>query len=630
MDLRDRFAFALPFVTRSLRGPRRRRIALLGAIFAALSIVASMWLTLGSGSLEQGFREEVGLERSQWERERLEYIVITHDPFEFERLDQERAWLVTQPAAFDSPDPEVYSDEYSRLRGTMSEAFTLLDQASRSEPRNGAEAGLQAAASELLGRTPYPEVWINPDDVDYYGFHWDNADERERLVSILDAKGVPKVSLYASPLGMSDALKLLGFIAGGALSLMFLVFGPLLVGIQQAQEVHENTLMPMTGTALGPRELALGLAAGPLAVIGILAAPQVGLLGITAAISGNAGWALAFVVALLATGALMTALAQLAGHVAGKRRTPGMVGIALLMFLGAAWFVGLVFAIELDNDTASLLSLAPHGGVLVLLGETFVSREAEIGLLADAYQSIAAATAGTALLAYLATQALSSRISGRFGPTLGPWSARVGALACLFLALMAAPQPDMSWNPGEGDVVFFFVSLGLLVLPFALFVIARVPIGDFPAKLRTISLPRLLGELGLFALAHFIACLALTTDLRGFGLFNPIALGYLLWCYLVLGLIAIRMVAIPNRIASSLWIGFCAVALVVAFIHAVAWSSENLHGVEDVFALSHLSPFLGFIQAALLAWIPISLVRGMGKELGGLRGTGSTTTGGLR
>src|SRR5690606_3516848 len=103
----------------------------------------------------------------------------------------------------------------------------------------------------------------NREPPQHVGFNWANDRQVVALERALDAGGIPQVRVYESPLSWGDAFGIVGFLAGLALAGFVTVLGPLLVGVQQAQERHENTLMPLTGTGLKPRELALGLASGP-------------------------------------------------------------------------------------------------------------------------------------------------------------------------------------------------------------------------------------------------------------------------------------------------------------------------------------------------------------------------------
>ena len=101
------------------------------------------------------------------------------------------------------------------------------------------------------------------------GRHWDRwseAELQEQLRNILARDLVPEVTTYRSPLTVVDAVRVIGLVAGSLAMLLLMLFAPILAGTQMAQEVHENTLQPLTGTALSARDLVLGMTLGPIAV----------------------------------------------------------------------------------------------------------------------------------------------------------------------------------------------------------------------------------------------------------------------------------------------------------------------------------------------------------------------------
>ena len=61
-------AFVVPFVTRSLRGGRGRRYIIFSLLLASLTGVLGLWLTLGSGQLEQSLRTDLDFEVHEFER----------------------------------------------------------------------------------------------------------------------------------------------------------------------------------------------------------------------------------------------------------------------------------------------------------------------------------------------------------------------------------------------------------------------------------------------------------------------------------------------------------------------------------------------------------------------------------
>ena len=47
---------------------------------------------------------------------------------------------------------------------------------------------------------------------------------------------------------------------------------------------------------------------------------------------------------------------------------------------------------------------------------------------------------------------------------------------------------------------------------------------------------------------------------------HPVALAWLGWCVLVSGLLAIRQVSVPGKIAANVWAGFCAFTLIIGVL----------------------------------------------------------------
>ncbi|MFO7561015.1 MAG: hypothetical protein R6X02_00100, partial [Enhygromyxa sp.] len=281
-------AFALPFVTRSLRGGRGRRYALFSLIIAAATALVGLWLTLGSGSFEQAVRVELRLEQSEWERQQREFAVFAHSASEYEYLVEDAKTLRRQGAV------ARRDQDFGKVAVTSSRGLQLAQEAVNVPTwNNQADRALQEQARALVG---------GPAGRSSIYFSWDDPSTRAALERVIEREGVPEVRRYESPLGLTDALKVVGFFAGLALAACATVFGPLLVALQQAQERHENTLTPLTGTALRPRELALGLATGPSVVVAIFAAPQLLLFSTCALLVGDVMIALALVGSLAATG----------------------------------------------------------------------------------------------------------------------------------------------------------------------------------------------------------------------------------------------------------------------------------------------------------------------------------------
>ncbi len=595
-------AFALPFVTRSLRGTRAKRYLVFSAVLAAMTMVIGLWLALGSGEFEHSFRDGVGLEDSAADREFSEFTLFFHSEAQQQSLVRDVANLQRGSEGTRLTDPQ--------RKALWARDFLLkvgLEPAREVEHR-----ALQTEAAQLLPTLdPYPR----PDGFDGHenyvwafasgAFSWDNQAHVHALESIVAARGVPSVTPYSSPLGLIDALQIAAGLAGLALLGLGTVIAPLLVAVQQAQEQHENTLMPLTGTSLSPRQLALGLASGPLAIVAIFAAPHFGLFSLGALVTGRPLIALVFLLVLAAMTALLVVGAQLLGHLVGKRRSPGMVGVVLMGMGFATWMVGLSM-LETGDSTRPLAALLPHYGLGGLFGEIWHERPYDGVLL----RSAIANAIGALVLGDLTLRALARKIEHKSGALLTMTEAGVGVLVCVVLTHLALPA-------GLGGTVHAYLGMGILALPMTLLLMSRVPGGDGPARLRKVSLPKLTAELGAWIGVHAFV----VSPLFGFetDLLHPAgALAWLAWSVLVLALMTVRLVSVPSSILANLWLAFCGLGLMFGFGQS-AFCAFEAGEIVDLFALFNLSPVLGLLQVALTIWIPISLIRYMRGKLAAIR-----------
>jgi hypothetical protein len=584
-------AFALPFVTRSLRGGRGRRYVLFSLMIAAATALIGFWLALGSGTFEQEVRVDLRLEQNEWDRQLTEFVVFTHSSFQHDYALQDAAQLRHRGAV------AAQGESYSEVAMVSARGLELAQEAVNAESFVApADRALYERAYQLVG---------GPTSSSF--FRWSDPAARATLRRIVDLEAVPEVRRYQSPLGVSDSLKIIGFLAGLALAACATVFGPLLVALQQAQERHENTLMPLTGTAMSPRELALGLAAGPLAVVAIFAAPQLVMFGVCALLVGHMLSAVALLAALAATGLFLTFASQLLGQLVGQRRTPGVVAIALMGVLGVAWLSGVAFLTERDPAIGGMAAVLPTIGLSGLLAFTFGEfsmRGFETLLVATLAWSMAAL-----VFAGLTATALARKIESRPGALLNPRAALLGALTCIALIHVAL-------RPADEEGLLLFLGLAALALPFSLLLMARVPIGDDPPRMRRIPVPKLLAEFASWWVAHIVlAYLLSNTPERAL---HPVSMLYLGWCVVVLGMMAIRLVAIPARVLDHLFLGFCGVSLIVGFAQALYWALERAPSIEYLFALSKLSPVLGLVQVLVTIAVPIVLARSLSKNLGSI------------
>jgi hypothetical protein len=589
-------AFALPFVTRSLRGGRGKRYLILSLVLASLTGLIGLWLALGSGRFEQSLRTELGLEVNEFELERATFTVYAHD--EWELRDAERQLAAIQDGLTDGPG------YYGRTTDLYDWGRTTLYRAAWAPAWGDRNLALQQQARRLIGHA-HRDYFDN-----HAQFNWNDPKEVAALEQVVAREGVPSLALYHSPLGWRDALKLTGFIAGLLLAGLGTVFAPLLVAIAQAQERHENTLMPLTGTALNPRELVLGLASGPVAVIAMFAAPQLLIFAICALLAGEPMIATALLGALLATSGLFVFAAQLLGQLMGHRRTPGIIGMSLMSVAGLAWMIGGGLAAAAEHEAAGFAAVLPHIGLSALLAETFVELPAQFSMV---FVATSVWTLGAIVFASLIVTALARTVAGNEGPLLTRAQAGIGAATSIVLVNIALPDSGY-----DASALRELIGLAMLALPAMMLLMGRVPMSEGTPRMRTVPVATLLLEFGAWALAHVLfAGLVWGFDAQAL---HPVALGWLAWCVVVLGLISIRLVAVPGKLAASVWTGFCAMSLTVGFGQAFYWGVENgRHRAQDVFALMNVSPVLGLLQVGLTIWIPVSLLLHLRRNLHSVR-----------
>jgi hypothetical protein len=581
-------AASLPFVTRALRGGRGRRFAFFGGLVALINLFLGFWLALGHGPFEQGLRVGLGLERDEWMREHEEFVVVVHS-------EQERRTMSNE--AF--------------LENAQTDARVFARAAVRTPTPDLHQQALQARAADLLARRagPSAEPWETT-------FAWQDERSVRRLQAIVAQEFRPEIVRYRSPLGVGDGFALLGFLSGTALVGLLFVLAPLMVGSQQAQEVHENTLQPLTGTAMGTRELVLGLASGPLAITALFAGPQAILYLVAGAARGSTFAAAAFLGVCLVSCATLCVIAQLAGHLAGRRRSPGVVGATLLTVLGMAAAIGAGAGLNLAPEAQTLLTMFPQASAFYLLHEAFAPTPLLTGWpAAMAGTSIAAGVLGLGILGFLLLLVVERRVSGREGPALSAGEALLGAVTAIVSTMMTVPYWDDPWST-SADAIFYYMTLALLSPGLVLLVASRVPLGELPPSMRRVSLRRLAGEVGVVLALHLGAVLWMAREPSEIGIFHPVALAYLAWAIGVLVLVCVRIVAVPMGIGGGVWAAFSLLGVAVAFGHAAVWGSDTGSlTIEHVFALGQLSPLLGLLQVGLTVWIPIALVRILRRNL---------------
>ncbi|MCA9712164.1 MAG: hypothetical protein KDK70_40380, partial [Myxococcales bacterium] len=456
-----------PFLTRALRGPRRRRFVGAAAVLTALVVLVGAWVGLSPSHSAHDMRVSLELEEYRWDREHTEFVVFADSALEREQI-------LTQGV-----DHDAALRRYGRLRARTEEAWLVLDMVSG--PYVVAPARDQALQDHARALRD-ARIDLAPDDLEerrrYTHFDWNDPRDRQQLQAIVDAQLEPRVEVYRSPLDGADTIRLIGLLGGGLLLVLLTVGAPLWVGVRLAQELHENTLQPLTGTALTARQLVVGLAAGSLAPVAIAAAP-LGLLTLgTAAGAGRLVPALGFMLAMLAMSAMLVGLAMLGALAVGRQRAPGIVGIGLLALLGLVGLAGLAAGLNLDANTLGMVTIVPGAGPVHLLTEAFnpvahldADRAAALDL------RLLLATAGAVGLAAIMGRALERWVGGTHQDgALRPVEAAVAALVLSVLAMTTMPA-----RVGFGET--FFWGTALVLVPLQLVLMGRVPGTDVPARL---------------------------------------------------------------------------------------------------------------------------------------------------
>jgi hypothetical protein len=586
---------ALPFVTRSLRGGRSRRLWVLAFVLAIATSLVGGWLALGSGELERGIREDLRLEQRRYEREMREFVVIVpDDDLAWRRAtgdlrEAEEGGLVRR---YDS----VVSERTWIARSVLNEAVATAQHV-RFHDAELRELAVRARA--LLDEFHQPVV--EPTGRARL-FDWNDSDKVELLHNIVERRGIPSIERYASPLGLADAVRIVGFFACGMLLVLVVVVGPVLTGIAIAQEAHENTLQPVAGTALSARQIAGGLVLGALAPVAIVAAPQAAIAVLAGIVAGHALTLAAFVALLVACAWAITMLALAVGLFAGRRRGSGAIAITLLAGLGVWLCAGIPLGFEpIGRTSAAIVTLLPSGGLVWCMRETF------LGPLAFArFEQVpldgplVAAACASLVVGALALRAAERRVVGRFVAPLHRGEVLLGSAVLSALTVFAMWQKDL-----DGAL---FASLAVMVMPMQVLLMSRVPVGDAPAGFGTVRLGALMREFAAFVGIHFAFALVL----HGPDVLDKIvALPaiHVVWALAIAPLVAIRIVVGVPRLVASVWAGFAFVLAIVEYFSGVGQLISSRQ--EELFPIWRVSPLLGILHVALLVLVPWTLVRGI-------------------
>jgi len=581
-----------PFVTRALRGPRRRRTMLAAALLSLLVVITGGWVALSPGYAAHDARVELDLERNRWDRERLEFLVFVDSERDRDQMmaDEARGFRATE------------------RRNRAEEAWMLLDHVA--SPHAIPPRGLQDLQHRARRLRDERADLAPLDGQGRYGsvhFDWYAPRDHQRLRAVVDAELEPAVVVYRSPLTMRDAVRLIGLFAGGLWLVLLMICAPLWVGTRLAQELNDNTLQPLTGTALTARQLTLGLIAGPIAPIVIVAAPVVLLILCTAAGAGRVVPALGFLASSTAMGALLVGLSMLGALAVGQRRAPGLVGIGLLALLGPLAMLGVGAGLHITDDTAGLVTILPGMGPVHLLAESFNPvaslRGADV-LTLDLKMGLA--TVGAVILSLVMLRGIERWLGGthRSG-AINRVEAGIAALVLAVLAMTTVPSVEEF-----GQV--FFIGLAVILVPLQLVVMGRVPGGDVPATLRQVPTARVLGEYAAWLAVAFVVALVVAPAPETVRAGLPIGLLHLGWALAVFALVTIRGTALPTSIPAKLWLVVCLGFAMLEYGTAVVWCVER-PDAELLFPLAAASPLLGLVHVVMVGWIPVSLVRALSR-----------------
>lgn len=554
-----------------------------------MTVLVGAWLALGSGPMPQRSRVALTLEQAEHSRQRANHTVYSHT------ADEHRA-LVTSRKRLLAGEDEYYGRH--RMRPLVEFGHARVHAAvhrasSCTEPLRGR---LLAAAARVPqvdhDRRPTPAFTCSEASVAAI----------ERLV---DAQFAPQVQRYTSTLGPAGFAKFTGIIAAALLSGLMLLVAPLWGGTLIAQEVHDKTLQPLTGTALSARQLAVGMLAAPIVAVGVVAAPLVVLLLVTAAAAGSLIPALG-ALCLLAVGSLLAGLgAQIVGLSLGEKRTPGVVGIALLAVLGGALALGIGAASKCTEGTIGMVALLPHFGIGRLFTESFVPQH--VLTLSEANRldlSLVLAMAGFAFAAGLGVRVVTRWIGRTPTGLLTRAEALLGAATVSGLSMLAL------WEGPSRLAELTVLSTALIAVPLLALLMARVPGGETPPPLRVIPVVPLLRDLGLVAAAHVMLCLAVAQrgsvdDILG------LATIHVIWGVMVAGLAAIRVAAAPCSLGARLLLAVALVAATIEVVGGFAMTHDNAGAGMALLPLARASAALGLLQLVGLFVVPTWLLHNL-------------------
>lgn len=597
----------LPFVTRTLRGKRRQHLLAIAAVLPLLSLTLGLWFTFGAGTTAYNVRRSADLEPRMETRAFVEHTVFVHSPDELAAVATQRDDLMRHGAGFEIGTGGVYEsmpwklgESIDNAQAAVGFAMANIDVCAPAQRQRLETTAAGLAPSPYSGDTWPHEFTCSPTDVD-------------TVARFVGSGFVPTVTLYTSPLSAIDLLRVFGALCGAVFGATMLLVGPLWAGAAIAQEVHEDTLQPLTGTALTARQLAVGMLAGPMVAVGIAAAPSAAIFVALSLLVGNLMPAL-FAVALTAiVSVLMATGAVLVGLSFGQRRSPGVVGVLLLTGLGAALSIGAALGYELSNSSVGAAMVVPATSIAHFIREALLPAHAlsgghalRLGL------SLVGAALGFATLAAVGTIAVQRWLARDPMGLVRRHEAFVAAMTISGLVLAGL------WDGPRTMSELVTVSALMVAIPWLVLVMARVPAGETPAPLRVVPVSHIVGELGVVVVLHTIACglVARQADLH-----HVVGLGtlHVAWAVGVAGLVAIRLAAAPSSLATRVLLAAAAGASLAEGAMGMILLQNYWRGGNILLPFGETSLLAGLVALALLVatpWVLLASLRKQGVTIG--------------
>lgn len=613
----------VPFVGRALRGPRKRRYMAAAGAIVVLNLLLGLWLALSSSQAGNELRHELGREPLASEVEWREQIVYAYSDVE---ASQAHEWLRNHQREAYWPDNDIEFRLDSQHQEAINALWSLaIDPGpDRSHQARGERARkrLRAMTSAPLPDVLFEELKEQLDMMGYYPIdaavvpepslhgnastYWNSTFPETVVSHALDGDLEPEVVRYHSPLGLRHALIFAGLFSAFELGFLLLMLGPVAVAVVQAQEVHENTLMPLSNSALSPRELAIGLASGALAPVAIGAVPLAGLLLLGATLDGAAHIGLLQLV-VLAAGALALACgAQLIGHLLGRRRSAGVVAVLMVGLSGVLYLSGTSVGLSLNTPQVELAALSPQSSAALLTGVAFdLGHLKGAGLLNSAWMLVGAAA--LLVLGWLALRVTEHKIAGHAKAPLTRAHTIVGAAVAVGW-IVGSVGCATTTVTRDADSLIYVSTLVLLCPIFGLLLMGRVPQSALP-KMRKVRIAALLGEILAWGGLHGL--LVLLVAPHPTALLSPVGMLYTAYVLAVGGLVCLRIASAPVRILSAVGLALAFPVLMMAGAHMAAWMIDPLTDLRHVFAAGNLDPGMGFAQLLVMIAVPTLLVRGI-------------------